>query len=68
MPEIWHEQSKTRPIFEDVDTNYHGTIRFYGHSGAGNSDPALEWHEYKAKFTDGALVGIAEVPAEDDTQ
>lgn len=30
----------------------HGVINFYGNDAAG------KWHEYKAKFTDGQLVGI----------
>jgi hypothetical protein len=31
------------------DTGFHGVLRFYTRSAAGN------WHEYEAKFSDGAL-------------
>lgn len=50
LHQLWHEQSKRKPIFAEVDTNYHGMLNFYG----GEQD----WHEYDAKFTDGNLVEI----------
>ncbi len=45
--------------------DYHGRITFYtdtldtNHSG---KSPALIWHEYVAKFTDGKLVEITALP------
>lgn len=57
LEQIWHEQSKTRPVFAEKDMNFHGMLNFYGSSGsrdAGN----WQWHEYNAKFTDGNLVSI----------
>lgn len=40
---------------EDRDMNYHGYLNFYG----GDRD---EWREFNAKFTDGQLVEIVQVP------
>jgi hypothetical protein len=36
----------------EVDTNYHGYLRFHEYSDAG------EWWEYRAKFTDGVCVEL----------
>lgn len=58
----------------DVDTNYHGWLRFYGtchtgelrmidpHTGRDQLHPEpSEWFEYRAKFTDGKVVEITRV-------
>jgi len=43
-----------------TDMNFHGYFNFYGSEGRpGESD--YKWHEYNAKFTDGALVEIVAV-------
>ena len=39
-----------------TDTEYHGTFRFYDYADD------KSWHEYEAKFTDGQLVEISQVP------
>lgn len=45
------------------DVNYHGWFRFY------DSDKVTgNWHEYKAKFTDGNLVEIVQVSPAPATQ
>jgi hypothetical protein len=36
----------------DVDTNYHGYVRFYEYS------ETREWWEYRAKFTDGVCIEL----------
>lgn len=36
-------------------TTFHGWLNFYGHN------PAGEWRDYKAKFTDGKLIKIVRV-------
>lgn len=48
-----------RSIKSKHDANFHGVMRFYG-GGLEN-----DWHEYRAKFTDGQLVEIVAVPYED---
>jgi hypothetical protein len=58
LEKIRHEHSKTKIIYGERDTNYHGWLNFYG----GSAD---EWHEYNAKFTDGQLVEIKIVPSND---
>lgn len=58
LEQLWHEQSKTKPIFAESDINFHGMLNFYGTSGK-REDGSYEWHEYNAKFTDGKLVEIA---------
>lgn len=47
-------------ISADTDTNYHGLLRFYSYEGDPNQETPIEdrWHEYEAKFTDGALQEI----------
>jgi hypothetical protein len=47
-------------IKADTDMNYHGLLRFYSYEGDPNDDTPIEyrWHEYEAKFTDGALQEI----------
>jgi hypothetical protein len=73
---IWHEQSKTKPVWEERDTNYHGYLTFYGTEVVGyepgdlkifgpKGRPVYRWHEYKAKFTDGNLVGIDSIKSDD---
>ena len=52
LQQIWHEQSKRRPVYAERDLNFHGWFNFYG------SDSDKNWHEYRAKFTDGRLVAI----------
>ena len=54
------------------DTNYHGLLRFYSlfpenHDWSDDYDPNLkqEWIEYEAKFTDGTLVDIKQIPGVD---
>ncbi len=47
-----------------ADANWHGFINFYGSEGDSNNrgpNSTYRWHEYKAKFTDGQLVGIETV-------
>ena len=39
-----------------TDLKFHGVLNFYG------LDEARGWHEYNAKFTDGQLVEIKQVP------
>ena len=51
---LLHQASLTQ---EAVDTNFHGILNFYG------GDTESDWHEYNAKFTDGQLVKIEQVPA-----
>jgi len=46
-----------RHIPKYVDAYFHGIIRFYGIEGDVNS-PDAKWHEYEAKFSDGALTEI----------
>lgn len=43
-----------RSFKSTYDANFHGIVNFYG--GDGN-----DWHEYKAKFTDGNLVSIEQI-------
>lgn len=45
-----------RPIWRHEDANFHGIVNFYG------DDSDKRWHEYNAKFTDGQLVEIVQVP------
>lgn len=45
---------------ETEDVNFHGFLNFYTSSGE-RSDGSWQWHEYKAKFTDGQLVDIETV-------
>lgn len=51
------------------DLNFHGVFNFYGHERVApmKNPPYFEpdehcWHEYNAKFTDGLLVEIVQVP------
>jgi len=46
-----------RSIKKRVDLEHHGMFNFYGNDSDG------VWHEYNAKFTDGALVDIKQVPS-----
>lgn len=64
---VWHEASKRRPIRREVETPWHGHVRFYaleviGHEPAdwhpGGKRPVYRSHEYLAKFADGRLVEI----------
>jgi hypothetical protein len=57
LQEIWHESSKTKPVYSECDMNFHGVFNFYTSSGK-HDDGTFEWHEYTAKFTDGKLVKI----------
>jgi hypothetical protein len=43
-----------------VDANFHGMLRFYGSEALPGGKS--RWHEYRAKFTDGQLVGVELVP------
>lgn len=49
----WRERDPATA--EDLD--FHGYFHFYGSEGR-ESTPEWRWHEYRAKFTDGQLVGI----------
>ena len=45
--------------------DYHGIINFYTHlldKEHTGKNPALVWHEYNAKFTDGKLIEITALP------
>jgi hypothetical protein len=55
--------------FRDIE--FHGWLNFYDYGVVGtgaptachpNGEPIREWHEYRAKFTDGRLVKIEVVP------
>lgn len=61
LEEIWHEQSKRRPIYGTRDIDFHGWLNFYAAVGS-RHEGNWEWHEYRAKFTDGELVEIIAVP------
>lgn len=54
---------------EEADLNFHGHFRFYSYEGDVNAaNPITDrWHEYRAKFTDGQLVGIEVVPEHEHT-
>jgi hypothetical protein len=65
LEKMWHLNSKRKPIYAQRDLNFHGWLNFYGSSGQSPQDPAWQWHEYKAKFTDGQLVEIELVPDRD---
>jgi len=47
-----------RTIRSRHQSDFHGVIRFYG-------GDRHEWHEYRAKFTDGRLVSISLVTREE---
>ena len=64
LEQLWHEQSKTRPIYAERDTGYHGILNFYTDSGS-RHDGTWKWHEYNAKFTDGNLVEIVQVQSDE---
>lgn len=66
LRQIWHEQSKTKKVYAWRDTNFHGMLNFYTHEGS-MGDGTWKWHEYNAKFTDGQLVEITQVPDEEQT-
>lgn len=57
LHQLWHEQSKRKPIYAERDTNFHGLLNFYASAGG-------VWHEYNAKFTDGQLVSIEQDTSE----
>lgn len=61
LHQLWHESSKWRNIYAERDVNFHGWMRFYTDTGK-HADGTFQWHEYKAKFTDGQLVEIVPVP------
>lgn len=61
---LWHESSKWKNVYAERDTNFHGWVNFYNATGS-RADDTWEWHEYKAKFTDGQLVEIVAVPDTD---
>jgi hypothetical protein len=64
LHKLWHEQSKTKPIFAERDLNFHGMLSFYGCEGQ-HADGTWRWHQYRAKFTDGQLVEIVLAPEEE---
>ena len=48
----------------DVDTEYHGDIHLYTHTGDWNNDRAsVVEYDYKARFTEGQLQWIKRVPS-----
>ena len=57
---LWGLRGSMRAVpIGDVDLNYHGFLNFYGGEGD-------EWREFNAKFTDGQLVEIKQVLADDE--
>lgn len=57
LHQIWHLNSKRRPVYSECDMNFHGIVNFY--TGTGDrKDGTWEWFQYKAKFTDGTLVSV----------
>ena len=71
---FFHEHSKKRFIFAEVERPWHGYIFFYG--GEDIADPVGPFlkdedqhryyltHDYRAKFTDGRLVEIILAPTD----
>ncbi len=58
----WLRRSDGKP--QQTDMNFHGIMRFYTNEGS-RKDGTYRWHEYSAKFTDGALVSIDIIPDDD---
>ena len=46
-----------------VDQNHHGYLKFYTSTSLPSAEgrPTYNWHEYRAKFTDGRLVEIVKI-------
>lgn len=55
----WWREDEAEPL----DLQFHGYFRFYGSEGRHATD-TWKWHEYRAKFTDGRMVGIEAVQDE----
>jgi hypothetical protein len=64
LEKIWHEASKEKAVYAERDVNFHGWFRFYAGEGK-REDGTWRWHEYRAKFTDGQLVKIVSVDADE---
>ncbi len=48
-----------------LDLDYHGDFNFYGSEGTAGT-PEYRWHEYVARFTDGALTSIRQIGSDHD--
>lgn len=57
----WLEENEAGESPPPTIVEFHGTFRFYGCEPAPPGKIGA-WHEYEAKFTDGRLVTITQVP------
>jgi hypothetical protein len=67
----WGHDAENTPEGPRERVMFHGVLRFYdlderNHAWSRPYDPTT-WHEYDAKFTDGVLVEIVQVPPVDLT-